>query len=454
MALAQFGVVPTWLTELTDAARLRTALGAAIPEARSGTLEILDCRPARLRLKNGSWVGRYDATVRSGAADPHVVRLRATTLPAGARVVGGPPVADFGTPDWQGQLPELRLMLQTEPADAALPALPVLTDPDAARELLETSIRDAGPGYADFTLRSCIPEIMRYKPGSRCTVRYQLDYPEGLARPDWPRVVVAKTYHGDKGQVAWTGMRELWHSPMAESGVAIAEPLAFLPELNVLVQGPIAEETTLKEAIRRALATGGSEEVTRAVRASAAGLAALHSCGVRHGELVTWEDELAEVRGVIARIASQVPELDGAADPVLDRLVAVAAGHPADPARPAHRSFRPAQVLLAGGGLGFIDFDGFCQAEPALDIALFRTTVQQLGSRPEHDRPLADLAEAFLDEYARHAPVSPVRVALWEALDLITRVLHCWTKVKPEKLPDALAALERQLAAAPLAVEV
>jgi hypothetical protein len=120
-------------------------------------------------------------------------------------------------------------------------------------------------------------------------------------------------------------------------------------------------------------------------------------------------------------------------------------GAPQLPARP---------VLLAGDSLGFIDFDGFCQAEPALDVALFRTSVRQLGSGPAHDEILDQLAAEFLDEYSKQVPVSRVRVALWEALDLLTRVLHCWTKVKPERASEAMSALERHLASEPLGLSV
>jgi hypothetical protein len=107
-------------------------------------------------------------------------------------------------------------------------------------------------------------------------------------------------------------------------------------------------------------------------------------------------------------------------------------------------------LLIAGDSLGLVDLDGFCQAEPARDLALFRTTVRQLGSGPEHLRWLTEIADGFLAEYHRHMPVSTVRVALWEALDLLTRVLNCHTKVHPDKLREAVDALRRQLAADPL----
>jgi len=42
-------------------------------------------------------------------------------------------------------------------------------------------------------------------------------------------------------------------------------------------------------------------------------------------------------------------------------------------------------------------------------------------------------------------PISRPRVALWEALDLLTLVLHSWTKVKPERLKNAMFTLEQHL---------
>ena len=118
------------------------------------------------------------------------------------------------------------------------------------------------------------------------------------------------------------------------------------------------------------------------------------------------------------------------------------------------RGRKPAKVavLISGSGIGFIDFDGFCQAEPALDLALFRTTVRQLGWKPEHNARLSRVADDFLADYNRIGDASPMRIALWEALDLLTRVLHCWTKVKPEKLPQTMADIEHELTAEPLAL--
>jgi Ser/Thr protein kinase RdoA (MazF antagonist) len=192
------------------------------------------------------------------------------------------------------------------------------------------------------------------------------------------------------------------------------------------------------------------------VTKTAVGLAALHGSGVEHGELVTWDEEAADVAEVAERLAELAPETAGAVDAYLAALQRVAAEHPADPVGPAHRSFRPAQVLLAGGGIAFIDFDGLCTAEPAIDVALFRAALRDAtlrhapddaASRRVREQAVGSVCEDFLAAYEATAPISRARVALWEGLYLLTFVLHCWTKVRPARIAGRMDLLMSHLTA-------
>jgi aminoglycoside phosphotransferase (APT) family kinase protein len=385
----------------------------------------------------------------------------------------------FGTAEWRGHLPDLGLDLRTDlEEEEEFEALPLLTDPQQARAFLEQSIRAGAPAYADLAIQACVPKVMRNKTG-RCTVRYRLEYAAGSSAR-WPTMIIAKTYSSDTGQNTYAAMRKLWDSPLARGDVVtIAEPLAYVPAHNVLVQGPVQGAGDLKDLLRAALrtsahadgsepSTGALEELHALTRKTAAGLVALHHSGARHGETLTWEDELAEIRGELAKLSASIPWFAGAVEPLLARLEAVNASAPAEATLPAHRSFRPQQVLIDNGKVGFIDFDGFCLAEPALDIALFRSTLKEIGintspaeKQKEFEYPseqarqarlsaLDAICDAFLDEYARLAPISRQRVALWEALDLLTVVLRCWSKVKPHQLGNAALLLESQLSASGL----
>jgi hypothetical protein len=434
-----------------------------VPELASGQLAIQKLVVKRMRLKKGQsgWTGQYELKVAAPGAEPHELmlfeRLIPPELPA-PEFVGAQ--GAFGSDGWRCYVPELRLELQSQPADPALPALPILTDPITARDLLERGIRACSPAYADISIASCTIKHLRYKPGSRATVVYELAYaPEHAAR-GWPPIVVAKTYSGSKGQNAYDGMAALWASPLSRGDlVTLAEPLAYLTELKVLVQGPIYEDQTLEDMLKAAVSAGTPEalgELDKYMRKTAAGLAALHQSGVAYGETISWEDELAEVREVIARLAGMIPELADAAEPLLQHLEALAADAPPDPVLPAHRAFRPAQVLIHQGTIGFIDFDGFGQSEPALDLSRFLRKTRALGldaakvdpTSPaglERVAQMEAIGEAFLRAYEARVPVSRQRIALWEALDLLTLVLYCWTKIEPERLSSTMLLLQQHL---------
>jgi hypothetical protein len=457
--LRRLAVLPGWLTAGTDPARVTAALHASVPELTSGDWWVVTCEP-KLRLKEGTcWTASYRLTLAGRTGESRQLDLGGEYRPV-RRASSEPDVVrgELGDPSWEARLPRLGLILHTRVQDDALPALPQLTDPRLARQMLEEHLRAHQPG---IHIESCTPEVMRYKPGSRCTVRYRVRY--DAIGASGPHMVVAKTYRGDKGENAYRGMVALDRAGIPTATVTLAEPLAFLSDLNVLLQGPVDEQETLKALTRRACTDGAAELLAMwrtDVAKTADGLAALHTCGVEHGEVVTWTDELLEVRELIERLSVPLPETAGAAEPYLDALEALAEEHGADSPGPAHRSFRPAQVLLAGGHIAFIDFDGLCTAEPAIDVALFRAAVRDVGASTAFEgngtaienrlRLLDKVCDDFLARYRAAHPISIERVALWESLDLLTFVLHCWSKLQPRRLAHRMAMLEHHLRTTPL----
>lgn len=460
--LHRFMHAPGWLGPAGDADMVRAAL-AATPAFANGALDVRKLSVKRMRLKKGQegWTGQYEITVQApGEPEARTSLLAGRLVPPGFAEPSAVNDTAFADPAWRVYLPALRLELQHQPADPALPALPLLTDPAQARVLLEHGVRACSPNYADLSIASVTIRHLRYKPGSRATVVYGVEYAPEHADRGWPPIMVAKTYSGSKGKNAYEGMATLWHSGLSSGEiVTLAEPLAYLPEQKVLVQGPIYEDQTLEDLLKAAVAANTPAALANLAHfmgKTADGLAALHTSGVRYGETITWEDELSEVREVIARLAGMVPELADAAEPLLQHLEAVAATAPPDPILPAHRAFRPAQVLLYNDTIGFIDFDGFGQSEPALDLSRFTRKTRALGmdaakvdansaEGAARQQQMEAICEAFLQRYEQHTPASRQRIALWETLDLLTLVLYCWTKIEPERLPANMALLERHL---------
>jgi aminoglycoside phosphotransferase (APT) family kinase protein len=466
--LRRLAALPDWLRAALQPERVCEALTRAAPEFASGELRIRDCDPDRLRLRDQGWDAMYKLTVDGPGQqrDNKVVVVGTLTPPGMPRPSQNPDGGAFGSAEWHIYLPELGLDLRTYHSDTALAALPILTDPQQARELLETSIRSSAPHYSDMQIQSCTSKILRYKPGSRCTLIYHLEYGPG-AGERYPATVIAKTYSGNKGLNAYQGMQALWDSPLAKGDVVtIAEPLGYIADLKVLVQGLVPEEQTLKDLLRSALRAGtpeALEELHHFTRLTAAGLAALHQSGVYPRKTITWAGEFPDVLEEFGELSAVVPALAEAAEPLLRRLEELNTQYSADPPTPTHRSFRPPQVLIHQGTIGFIDFDGFCQAEPALDIALFLATVKDIGlstslsndkseveflsretqlARLEH---LDTVCDIFLAHYQTLAPVTGQRVMLWETLNILSFVLHGWTKAKPYRLNNAMLMLEQHL---------
>ncbi|MGH3342474.1 MAG: phosphotransferase family protein [Carbonactinosporaceae bacterium] len=461
--LGMFGSIPDWLAAPMQPERVIASLLRNVPELSEGRLQLLRCSADRLRAKGTEWLARYSLTVAQPDGEVRDVVLVGNLwgplaeTPAATSVDGMP----FGESGWASYLPDLRLTLRAQANDEALPALPTLVDPESAAQLLRPVLHAAG--YREAAIAACEPVVVRYKPGSRCTVVVRLSYLDANASKRPPSPIVVKTHQGDKGEVAWAAMNALWQRPHSWLGVVqLAEPLAYLPDDRILVQGPIPEEQTLKELARDAIASMDATMLARlrdGLTNTARGLAAIHGSGASYGRTATFEDELAEVREVLDRLSLSVPGLPQAAAPLLRLLTSRSRLAKADPIVSAHHDFRPAQVLLHGGGVGFIDFDGACMAEPALDLGRFRAKLRDIGifaldgdaepcsesSVEENLALLDDLCEHFLAAYQQYAPVSRTRVLIWEACDLLTTMLHAWTKVRLARLEPRLTTLTHQL---------
>ncbi|HEY6932503.1 MAG TPA: phosphotransferase [Marmoricola sp.] len=452
--LATFKSLPEWLAAPMRPERVAQSLVQHVPELADGRVRLLDCAADRLRAKGTEWLVRYSIRV----ADASMGAVRDVVLVGNLwspLAEAAPATADgrpFGRPGWACWLPDLRLALRAQAMDEALPALPRLTEPAAVAELLEPLVR--ATGHPDASITACEPVVVRYKPGSRCTVVVQVSYAPGRSTP--PSPIVVKTHQGDKGEVAWAAMNALWERPGTwRRVVQLAEPIAYVPKDRILVQGPVPGASTLKVLVREAVASGDPTRLSllrdRLVQ-TARGLAAIHRSGASYGLPATFEDELAEVQEVVDRLSFSVPALADAAEPMLQWLAERSGTVPPDPIVAAHHDFRPAQVLLHEDGVGFIDFDGACMAEPALDVGRFRANLRDIGistvdvtrGGPRVEATLSlldDLCEHFLQAYLAYAEVSPTRVLLWECRDLFMTVLHAWTKVRLARVEPRLVNL-------------
>lgn len=470
--LQAFRELPEWMMAARNPERICDALSQTIPEFQSGQLILQECDSSNVRYKGENWQGFYELTVsKPGEAGTSTIHLQgilsAPNIHAGRALLVE---NSLGSKDWHAFIPALNLELWNKEPESVLSSLELLTDPEQSRQYLMSSIRAGSPAYQDLQIQASHPRVARYKPGSRCTIVYQLEYPPGAdVHHRWPELVVAKTYRKEKGQNAYESMRTLWNSPLSSSNaVKIAEPLAYDPEMKVMIQGPIRQDKTLKELTVMAVKAGTTEaydELTEAMCKTARGLAELHKTDIELGKVYGWEDDEEQVRESINELSISVPPLGPAAYPFLERLNSLESSSDPDPLVASHGTFRPAQVLLHNGEIGFIDFDSCCKAEPAKDLGLFLCAFLRAGmatvdfddiavssdltddaGRLARFERLLAVSEKFLDEYERsNKPVNRQRVALFEALELFILILHAWTKIKVRELRDIMYVLEHFL---------
>ncbi len=225
-------------------------------------------------------------------------------------------------------------------------------------------------------------------------------------------------------------------------GITIAEPLAYVPEMRMLVVEHVPGET-LGEST-------GAPDFSERVCRSAAAIAKLHSARIRPSKQYTLVEEVAN----LAHWAEEVVACRGdSAEWVarqLEALRAMASRLPRAEAVPAHRDFYYSQLLFASRRVTLIDLDMFSLADPAIDVANFIAHLRFLSLQKFSDAHRLDGAAAwFLDAYARDRAGSngegfSVRVAFYQAATYF-RLLHVVLK-RPywRHWFDALAELTEQ----------
>lgn len=289
------------------------------------------------------------------------------------------------------------------------------TRPDLAGPLLARQLpgfRKKGPLDLE---RVEITAVLKVKPGRRCVLAYTLHARHRASGQPVLRQVVGKVFRDQRGQRLLALQAQLYRhgfGPDAPDGIDVPQPLAYIPEMRMLVQARVPGET-LDALTGRG---GAGPAVARAAQA----LARLHSSRAfapeRNGAApavdapslapYTLADELRGLEDYAARLAELRPDAWPAVQALHAALLAWADRLPAPPATtPLHRDFYYSQLLFDGPRLHLIDFDLLAQGDPALDVANFSAHLAYLGLEQHGDLSrLAGDAARFLAAYCAARP--------------------------------------------------
>ncbi|HZU67923.1 MAG TPA: phosphotransferase [Ktedonobacteraceae bacterium] len=299
---------------------------------------------------------------------------------------------------------ELGLSVQAFPADNGLPALAASCDTSqegpvfaalqqAARTLLEDN---------DWRLVNARAEAVRYKPASRCVVRYHLTLAQGeelrqmilygkvYADPQQAQAVQALQQRLYDEQVAMPGNRtagQELRSPI------LPRPLGLLADLGITLNeaiqpaDPQERAITGTQAMQPAIERGQGGEIVaitipvEELRMTAIALARLHNSAVRANETGPrrGSKEARRARERAALIAAHNPAQAEVVQQLAEQLASGLEMLEPDMYRPAHGGFKPSQLLFHSHQVFVVDFDGFCLADAALDVGYFLAYLRPNG---------------------------------------------------------------------------
>jgi hypothetical protein len=276
--------------------------------------------------------------------------------------------------------------------DPELPTLAQALDPAVVAPRLAGLLpaTTSGPVTATAT-------PVRYKPGIRCVIRYEVRSAENSA------VFFGKLLSG--GCSAQLALVNELSGALARvpDGPLVAAVADHWPDLAVVLQAAV---TPAVEVHR--LATDGSvaaEQRLDALHGSGRALARLHSVTLSGAPTRSFADTLGELHDLKPTVACADPALGARYAALLAALEDGDDGRP-DPDVTCHGAFRTDQLLLSADRFVLIDLDTLCRSEPARDLGNLLAYLDWKAIRRPSAAPfLTSAGKAVLDGYRQERPL-------------------------------------------------
>lgn len=250
-------------------------------------------------------------------------------------------------------------------------------------------------------------------------------------------LVFGKLYPSKLEPHSFEVMQRLRAEGFGDGPYQVAEPLAFLPQHNLLLTRT-APGVPLIDSIGEE-GTAVLENVRRAAR----WLVHLHNSPLRIGPPDTlWRSmRLFTIVLRLTQVAARMPQERDRLMEMIDRLCGKARENREGPAVvQTHGSFHHEHIFIVEGKVTVIDFDKSYPADPARDLAEFltmlrRRTFQLTGSLAAAHEP----TRAFLSEYGSHLPANMKNLALYWGAALLPELFRYTKKSSQGERMERLA---------------
>jgi aminoglycoside phosphotransferase (APT) family kinase protein len=340
--------------------------------------------------------------------------------------------------------------------DPALPGLATALDQQRLRDTLAAAVPALRDGDSELLRARARP--LRYRPGKRCTLRFDLWTRDGTGEYG-RRTLYGKAYHKlDKAASVYHEMCMLAEADAARAGrVVLAPAVAFLPELQIVIQAPV-EGVALEmylEGLQGAVTAGDARGWDGVIR-SAGALAAIHTSGLSTdrerpiaAELKRFVKRATQAAEVDARAGARMGELAAALPTWLSRLPEWG-----EQITLVHGDCKHSQCMLASQGVAILDWDHCGMADPATDIGTYLATLRQMGihqalksrgsdASTARARWLRALEDEFLDAYVAQSGFGEGfyhRARWYEAVALMRKALRAFSRAPRSPMPLAQVA--------------
>ena len=310
-------------------------------------------------------------------------------------------------------------------SDPALPSVALALDPAAVREDFKHGLPRLCGEDGRVSVRGI--KVLRHKPGKRCVIEYDVRL-KPAAGGKTKAALIGKIRARRFGNEGYRLLDALWTAGFqndSADGFSVPEPIGVITRLQMWLQRKVPGE----------VATGalGRPDGVVLARRIAAAIHKLHRAGVPTDRTHTMADELRILDQCLPLAARSRPELAGRLSDIIEGCVRLGASVPEPKRRGIHRDFYPAQVIVEGARLHLIDFDLYCQGDPALDVGNFIGHMTEESLRVRGDARALQPQERAMEEAFVELSGEATRFAV-RAYTTLTLVRHIYLSTQfPER---------------------
>lgn len=293
-------------------------------------------------------------------------------------------------------------------ADPKMPFLSKAIDPVRVQENLTKSLSCARRDIELHAIR-----VIRHKPGRRCAIAYELTH------KTQPLVIIGKARAKGLDRHSYELQRSLWNAGFAENsadGISVPEPIGIIPEWQMWLQKKVPGTVATN-------LLAGAEGISLASKIAEA-VHKLHQTGIVPRRCHTMADELSILHDRLPKVAQQFPQWEKQLERILEKCDRLGASTPELKQCSIHRDFYGDQILVNGDRLYLIDFDLYCQGNPALDLGNFIGHITEYSLRIfGNPDALADRETAMEERFVRfHGEAVRQAIQSYAALTLVRHI--------------------------------